>query len=1256
MKKLISALLALMLIMLIPAAALAQGDNELIPNADFSQWLNGTPEGWAFYSPTGTLSQNSEDKPHISLDESDFALLTRQITLKAETCYRITCPVSGDVKDDEGIGANINIEYQGAYSTLTDGVLSICVRTNVADTQDYMLRIGIGDEYSPARGTLDLGEMSIEELSVIPEDVPVYTLVGEIGIYGYSEESPAKSEEQVEEEDLPSYNDIGLLLCCLVAILAMYLLVTGVNGKRLGNILGSRSTVCAMFIFAFLLRLFVAVKSGGGLETDLSCFRGWASMTQEYGLSGFYESGIFADYPPAYMYVLWVIASLARLVGLSYQSAAFLLLLKLPAIICDMLIGYLIYRFGIKKLGRGASTLTSLFMLLSPMVIIVSCSWAQIDSVFTLALLGVLLFMYRKKTVAASGVWMLALMIKPQALLIAPIIAIVIINEIAHKETRKRILIDLALCIPVMLAVYTVISLPMKGGQGFFYVFTRMLETTGQYDYASVNAFNLFALARGNFIDASTGFLFTSYKAMGWIMIALSTALCAYLYIKKNDRKYIFITSAIYLTCIFMFAHSMHERYIYPAVILFIFAAVLHDSRRLLSAAAALSAGAFVNIFAVLSFDGVGTTFLPYVVVLIGSILFLAAFAWAAVCCARFYKNEPDKPLSYDFTEVPPLSQRHIDAAKIRLGESPDKKRRITKKDMLIMLAITAVYSIAAFTNLGSLNIPEPATVLNKSGDSVIIELPEETQIDKIQYYAGYCEGNFEVSCALSDDTDFFDIGETVEHEYSDMFRWQSVDIGCSAKYIKLTLTSGEMEFREIGLKNTDGFIRPVDSKYILSDGSEKDASEVIDEFDELPHNGTSYMTEMYFDEVYHARTAYEYIHGIYPYEITHPPLGKAFIALGCMIFGFNPFGWRCMGALAGVLMLPVMYIFVKRIFKNTKWAAFATALFSVEFMHFVQTRIATIDSFSVLFIMLMYMCMYEYSQHNLLKEKLSKTLLPLGMSGLFFALGAATKWICLYAAPGLCILFFYTVFCRAKERRLLRQEGNIDAYPGYAKKLTLTIIFCIGVFLILPAAVYILSYYPYYNAMHGDYGLIDVWKNQTYMLSYHGNLSGDPHPYQSSVYTWPFVIRPVYFFLGDDLPANMRSIIWCLGHPLIYIGGTFCCVGLIGRRGEAKRGFKGLPFILVALAWQLMPWVIITREVFHYHFFASVPFLIILITYFMRYLCDRYGKKGRIIAIVFLAASAALFILFYPALSGVPMSVWWARLIKWSPLWPVSV
>ena len=55
-------------------------------------------------------------------------------------------------------------------------------------------------------------------------------------------------------------------------------------------------------------------------------------------------------------------------------------------------------------------------------------------------------------------------------------------------------------------------------------------------------------------------------------------------------------------------------------------------------------------------------------------------------------------------------------------------------------------------------------------------------------------------------------------------------------------------------------------------------------------------------------------MHGLNTYEWTHPPLGKVMMMIGIQLFGMTPFGWRFMGALMGVLMLPLLYLIVKQL------------------------------------------------------------------------------------------------------------------------------------------------------------------------------------------------------------------------------------------------------------------------------------------------------------------------------------------------------
>lgn len=128
-------------------------------------------------------------------------------------------------------------------------------------------------------------------------------------------------------------------------------------------------------------------------------------------------------------------------------------------------------------------------------------------------------------------------------------------------------------------------------------------------------------------------------------------------------------------------------------------------------------------------------------------------------------------------------------------------------------------------------------------------------------------------------------------------------------------------------------------------------------------------------------------------------------MAVGIAIFGMTPFGWRFAGAFIGVLMLPALYLMTKQLLHRRSLAAAAMSAFALDLMHYTQTRIATIDSFPVFFILLSYLCMIRYLQTDVFAFRQAeevrcfsrafwKSQIPLALSGLFMGLSIASKWI----------------------------------------------------------------------------------------------------------------------------------------------------------------------------------------------------------------------------------------------------------------------
>jgi dolichyl-phosphate-mannose--protein O-mannosyl transferase len=401
-------------------------------------------------------------------------------------------------------------------------------------------------------------------------------------------------------------------------------------------------------------------------------------------------------------------------------------------------------------------------------------------------------------------------------------------------------------------------------------------------------------------------------------------------------------------------------------------------------------------------------------------------------------------------------------------------------------------------------------------------------------------------------------------------------------------------------------------------------------------------LNSMYFDEIYHGRTAYEHIHALEPYEWTHPPLGKLIISLGIRAFGMNPFGWRIMGMLAGVLLVPLLYALARQAMPRGPWALGCAAAFAFDFMRYTQTRIGTVDVYVVLFVLAAYASMYRFYL-SCLDGSARPAAWALALSGLSFSLGAATKWNAVYAGLGLAFLFFIAYFKYALRDRKASVLPKVGVF-----------LLCFASFIILPLAVYAASYIPLLAVPGKTWKSVLDWQGQ--MLRYHAGLKAS-HDFASPWWQWPLMIKPVWYFKGDGLAPGMTSTIAAMGNPLIY---WFSFAGAAGALylAYARRDIRVLP-LLAGYFSQYLPWALVPRLTFLYHYFPIAPFGLVCIIYCLRPLSLPGPKNPEATAFLrehwiwlYAGACAALFILFFPAISGLPVPSIWIRLLRWSPSW----
>ena len=560
--------------------------------------------------------------------------------------------------------------------------------------------------------------------------------------------------------------------------------------------------------------------------------------------------------------------------------------------------------------------------------------------------------------------------------------------------------------------------------------------------------------------------------------------------------------------------------------------------------------------------------------------------------------------------------------------------RRIAERAAVVL--VTLLYALAAFSHLGDRTAPQSYYAFSE-GEELTLELDGSHTLSRAMAYSVLGTGGF--MFAISEDgADWTDVLE-FEQNYVALLKWHELSLSGSARYLRLT-ARGCPELGELRLYDENGAVLAWTTRNALTDEQA------------LVPDRPSFLNSSYFDEIYHARTALEHLRGVWPYEITHPPLGKLIIGLGISLFGMTPFGWRFSGTLFGVLMLPLVYAFARRLFGRGSVPVCCTLLLAADFMHFNQTRIATIDTYGVFFTLAMYYFMYRWL-FPLPKEEGRRSLVPaegrpldLALSGLCFGLGAASKWTCLYAGAGLGLLWLLYWL-----PRLAREDRK--AYPAFWRNVR----FCLLFFVLVPALIYYLSYYPYGigNGLRGGIGMYFtrpylklVLDNQSYMFRYHSGVNAT-HPYSSRWYQWMLDIRPILYYL--DYNGSARSSFGAFGNPALCWSGLLSLFVLLYC--SLARRDKRASFLLLAYLAQLVPWMFITRITFAYHYFPCMVFLVLTVGYVFS-LMREGAKRWRIPVWGLTALAVYLFVLFYPQLWGAEINAQRASLLyRWLSTWP---
>lgn len=413
------------------------------------------------------------------------------------------------------------------------------------------------------------------------------------------------------------------------------------------------------------------------------------------------------------------------------------------------------------------------------------------------------------------------------------------------------------------------------------------------------------------------------------------------------------------------------------------------------------------------------------------------------------------------------------------------------------------------------------------------------------------------------------------------------------------------------------------------------------------------------FDEVYFARAAEDYLTRQYIYENTHPPVTKLLITLSTMLFGGmhggdNAYGWRFLDVVAGGVAVWLLYLLAKRVTRSSLFAAYASGLFALDGMHFVQSRIATPEGFVVVFALATLYAFLRYWEavqadasvpakrnlqraiaavisivlgaltilarfpHEIIAAKIVGVLIASAGFYLLYRLvieprftatetheeGMTWLWVfaisiaLLVTSKWYGVMAYGVAFVVVCGVWVLRRTES--AFREKLRPFPIDLVLALVVF--VTGAIYFAAYTPQFIGLRDlpteaprAYTFSDVVTMQYNAFEYHVHLNDggrNMHPYASKWWEWPLDLRPILYYAkyAGNGANATAAMIYTLPNPLILWLGLLT-VPWVGYLAIRERN-KAYGLVVLTYLLQWLPWMYSPRIAFAYHFYVDIPLI----------------------------------------------------------------
>lgn len=421
-----------------------------------------------------------------------------------------------------------------------------------------------------------------------------------------------------------------------------------------------------------------------------------------------------------------------------------------------------------------------------------------------------------------------------------------------------------------------------------------------------------------------------------------------------------------------------------------------------------------------------------------------------------------------------------------------------------------------------------------------------------------------------------------------------------------------------------------------------------------------SHPSQVVFDEVHFGKFVSGYFTGQYYFDI-HPPLGKLMLAAFVKITNVNPvfdfdhigkqaapqmfFVLRFLPAFFGGLFVLAFSWLAYLISRSKITALIAGFLILLDNAFLVQSRFILVDIFMLTFGILTFCFFFLYQRQ---RRFALKWFIFLILTGISFGLTISIKWTGLATIGIIGVVLLAKIFSRKLAEYL---NGNDIARAGALTKFKEGLISFLLI-LFVGLSIYTIPFAIHFKLLplsgSGDAFMSSAWQqelkygrdniyqplsffqkflelNKT-MFTANASIRTE-HPYGSRWYSWPIDRKPIYYWTDGQPPSGKSANIYFVGNPVLWwLALAFVALTLILIVGKkSRRGLKPIFYILLlAYFANLLPFILVKRVSFLYHYLPAASFGILLAAL---YLTQIYQKK-KIFVVIFLLILAGFLVL----------------------------